>query len=40
MQQTLTGKRTKRKFSLGEQVRVRVDKVDVERRQIDFSLLK
>ncbi len=40
VQQTLTGKRTKRRFSLGEQVRVRVDKVDVERRQIDFSLLK
>lgn len=39
IQQTLVGKRTKRKFSLGEQVKVRVDKVDVERRRIDFSLL-
>jgi ribonuclease R len=38
-QQALVGERTKRKFCLGERVRVRVDKVDLDRRFIDFSLL-
>ncbi len=39
LQQSLVGKRTQRRFSLGERVMVRLDKVDVERRFIDFSLL-
>ncbi len=39
-QSSLLGKRTKRRFCLGERVRVRVDKVDVERRFVDFSLLE
>lgn len=35
----LTGKRTKRTYRLGDEVKVRVDRVDLERRQIDLSLV-
>ncbi len=35
----LAGRVTKRRFSLGERVTVRVDAVDVDRRTIDFALL-
>ena len=36
----LIGERTHKTFKIGDQARVRVDHVDVERRQIDFSLVK
>jgi ribonuclease R len=35
----LTGKRTGRSFSLGDRVRVSVDRVDLERHLIDFSIV-
>ena len=35
----LVGERTHRTFRIGDEVRVRVDRVDVERRHIDFGLL-
>lgn len=35
----LVGRRTKRRISLGDRVTVRVDAVDVDRRNIDFALL-
>ena len=35
----LVGERTHRTFRIGDQVRVRVDRVDVERRHIDFGLV-
>ncbi|MBI5198998.1 MAG: ribonuclease R [Nitrospirae bacterium] len=35
----LAGKRTKRTYRLGDEVKVRVDRVDLERRQIDLSLV-
>ncbi len=38
-EQSLIGKRTKRKFCLGERLKVRVDNVNIERRLIDFALL-
>lgn len=37
---TLVGERTNRQFRLGDAVRVRVERVDKEQRQIDFSLLQ
>ncbi|MGB9629122.1 MAG: ribonuclease R [Thermodesulfobacteriota bacterium] len=36
----LTGERTHKRFRIGDLVRVRVERVDVERRQIDFGLIK
>ena len=36
----LMGERTHRTFRIGDEVKVRVDRVDVERRHIDFGLLK
>ncbi len=36
----LIGKRTKRQFQLGDEVRVKVKSVDLAKRQIDFSLAK
>ncbi len=36
----LVGERTHRRFRIGDLVRVRVERVDVERRQIDFGLVK
>jgi ribonuclease R len=36
----LIGERTHRTFRIGGKVKVRVDRVDVERRQIDFGLMK
>jgi ribonuclease R len=35
----LVGERTHRTFRIGDEVKVRVDRVDVERRHIDFGLL-
>ena len=35
----LIGERTHRTFRIGDEVRVRVDRVDVERRHIDFGLI-
>lgn len=35
----LTGRRTKRTYRLGDEVKVKVDRVDLERRQIDLSLV-
>jgi ribonuclease R len=34
----LVGERTHKTFRIGDEVRVRVDRVDVERRHIDFGL--
>jgi ribonuclease R len=36
----LVGERTHRTFRIGDEVRVKVDRVDVERRHIDFGLMK
>ncbi len=36
----LVGERTHKTFRIGDEVRVRVDRVDVERRHIDFGLIK
>jgi len=36
----LVGERTHRTFKIGDKVRVRVDRVDVERRHIDFGLIQ
>jgi ribonuclease R len=36
----LIGERTKKTFKIGDEVRVRVDRVDVERRHIDLALVK
>ena len=38
-QYCLIGERTDKSFSIGDEVRVRVDRVDVERRHIDFGLI-
>ena len=38
-QYCLIGERTHKTFRIGDQVKVRVDRVDVERRHIDFGLL-
>lgn len=36
----LVGERTHQRFRVGDPIRVRVERVDVERRQIDFKLIK
>jgi ribonuclease R len=36
----LIGERTHRTFRIGDEVKVRIDRVDVERRHIDFGLIK
>jgi len=36
----LVGERTHKTFRIGDEVRVRVDRVDVERRHIDFGLIQ
>ena len=36
----LMGERTRRLFKIGDLVRVRVERVDTERRQIDLGLVK
>ena len=36
----LVGERTHKTFQIGDEVKVRVDRVDVERRHIDFGLVK
>ncbi len=36
----LVGERTHKTFRIGDEVRVRVDRVDVERRHIDFGVVK
>ena len=38
-QHCLAGERTHKTFRIGDEIRVRVDRVDVERRHIDFGLL-
>jgi ribonuclease R len=35
---SLTGRRSKRRFRLGDKVKVRVARVDLQRRQLDFQL--
>ena len=37
---SLTGEKTKKRFRIGEAVKVEVVKVDLDRRQIDFGLVK
>lgn len=37
---SLIGERTKRRFRIGDIVKVRVERVDVERRHIDFGLIR
>jgi ribonuclease R len=37
---TLTGRRGKRQFKLGDRVRVRVDRVNVDRHLVDFSVVE
>ena len=37
---SLTGERLKRVFRIGDKLKARVEKVDVDRRQIDFSLIE
>ncbi len=37
---TLQGRRTKRRFRLGDRIRVEVARVEVNRRQMDFRVLK
>ncbi len=37
---TLLGKRSRKAFRLGDRVRVRVDAANLERRQVDFSLIQ
>jgi len=39
-QYCLIGERTHKTFRIGDQVKVRVDRVDVERRHIDFGLIQ
>jgi ribonuclease R len=36
----LIGERTRKTFKIGDEVRVRVERVDVEGRHIDFGLIK
>jgi ribonuclease R len=38
-QYCLIGERTHKSFRIGDEARVRVDRVDVERRHIDFGLI-
>jgi ribonuclease R len=37
---SLIGRRTKRRFQLGDKVKVKVARVDLERRQLDFRLVE
>ncbi|GAB4257634.1 MAG: ribonuclease R [Deferrisomatales bacterium] len=37
--QALIGERTRRTFRIGDRLKVRVDRVNVERRQVDFALV-
>ncbi len=37
---SLTGERLKRVFRIGDKLKARVEKVDVDKRQIDFSLIE
>ena len=39
-QYCLVGERTHRTFRIGDEVKIRVDRVDVERRHIDFGLIE
>jgi ribonuclease R len=34
------GERTHKTFRIGDEIRVRVERVDTERRHIDFGLIK
>jgi ribonuclease R len=34
----LVGQRTHKTFKIGDEVRVRVDRVDIERRHVDFGM--
>jgi ribonuclease R len=34
------GERTRKSFRIGDEVKVRAERVDVERRHIDFGLLE
>jgi len=36
----LVGERTHKTFRIGDEIRVRVDRVDTERRHIDFGMIK
>jgi ribonuclease R len=37
---TFIGERTKKTYRIGDTVKIKVDKVDIERREVDFKLLK
>ncbi|MBI5748232.1 MAG: ribonuclease R [Nitrospinae bacterium] len=37
---SLTGRRTKKRFKMGDRVKVKVENVSLEKRQIDFKLIK
>jgi len=39
-QYCLFGERTRKTFRIGDEVKVRIERVDVERRQIDFGLMR
>jgi ribonuclease R len=39
-QHALVGERTRRRFRTGDRVRVKVAKVDIEQRRIDFQLVE
>ena len=34
------GERTKKIYRIGDTVKIKVDKIDIERREVDFKLLK
>jgi ribonuclease R len=36
----LVGERTHKTFRIGDEVKVRIERVDVERRHIDFGLMR